>query len=108
MCINGQTTCNGKKDYFIADFVFVKEVIIGNTTVLDVKIADTKLSAGTDFTKNQRNSKKKDILYIKTANNLPIKGRDINFNSPNFFNNSKVIYKIYSGGTTTSYGGVTK
>lgn len=110
MCINGQTTCNGKKDYFIADFVFVKEVVDPvNGNYLDVKIADTKLSASTDFTKNQKESKLKNTLFIKSDNPSRIKGGSISlFNKPNFFTNSKIIYKIYSGGSTTTYGGITK
>ncbi|MDZ7933821.1 MAG: hypothetical protein U5M51_02370 [Emticicia sp.] len=53
---------------------------------LDVKIADTKLSAGTGFTENQRNSKKQSKLYIRT--NLPtlIKGNPVTlFNQPKDF-----------------------
>jgi hypothetical protein len=108
-CINGSSSCNGAGTYFIADFVFVKEVIdpVGGN-YFDVKIIDTKLSASTDFTENQRNSKKEDKLYIKTVG-LPIKGTRIeSFQRGNDFKNSKIIYKVYSGGTSSSYGGITK
>ncbi len=111
LCINGNSNaiCTEDGSYFIADFVFVKEVTIGNTTTLDVKIADTKLSAGTGFTENQRNSKKQSILYVRTKDPTLIKGNPITlFNIPKDFNNTKVIYKIYSGGTTSSYGGIIK
>ena len=110
-CINGSTTatCTDEDSYFIADFVFVKEVVdpvSGN--YLDVKIADTKLSAGTRLTKNQNNSKVQSKLYIRTVQD-PIKGSKIDlFQKPKDFINSKIIYKIYSGGTTTTYGGITK
>lgn len=110
-CINGSTTatCTDEGSYFIADFVFVKEVVDPvNGNYLDVKIADTKLSSGTSFTKNQNDSKKQNKLYIRTAG-LPIKGSKIDlFQNPNNFTNSRIIYKIYSGGTTITYGGTTK
>ena len=105
--ISGQD--NGEGEYFIADFVFVKEVndpVFGN--YLDVKIADTKLRATTDFTKNQKNAKNRSKLYIRTVG-LPIKGSKIaSFQNPTSFTNSRIIYKIYSGGNTTTYGGITK
>ena len=110
-CINNSATCTGKKDYFIADFVFVKTVYnpIFQKDELDIKIGDTKLSSGTKFTKNQNLSKLQNTLYIKTTNPVKIKGVQIDlFNKPNSFTNSKIIYKIYSGGTSTTYGGVIK
>jgi hypothetical protein len=116
-CINGSAPCNAEKEYFIADFVFVKEETDPITGVkkLDVKIADTKLTAGTKFTKNQALANKiPSSFYIKSYKvgtpiyPNPIKGQHYT----NFIIGGKVslisskFYKIYSNGTPTSYGGI--
>jgi hypothetical protein len=115
-CINGNTSgnCTIAGSYFIADFVFVKEVndpVNGN--YLDVKIADTKLSQGTDFTDNQNDAQTMTSYYTSSIPNTslttnPVKGFNINnFNEKGVLvKRTSNFYKIFSGGTTTSLGGI--
>jgi hypothetical protein len=108
-CINGGPICNDEGTYFIADLVFVKEVTNPITGIkeLDIKIADTKLSSSTDFTKNQKEAMKLNRLLIRTDQPTLVKGNRITlFNHPNNFSNPKKIYKVYSNGTVNTYGGV--
>jgi hypothetical protein len=54
-CINGSTACNNAGQYFVADFVAVKEAIdVAGEAYLDAVVIDTKLSQSTSLTPNQR------------------------------------------------------
>ncbi|AMA49867.1 MULTISPECIES: hypothetical protein [Flavobacterium] len=112
-CINGDQTgnCTNEGDYFIADFVFVKEIQVGNTSILDARIEDTKLSVNTDFTKNQKAAMNLSKYYIRSipteSRSNPIKGNPLpNFQKGASVSKSGSFIKIYSGGSATSFGGV--
>jgi hypothetical protein len=66
-CINGRTDCNAEGEYFIADFVLVKNDVdeLGNP-IQDVIIVDTKLSESTSLTKNQKKADVMSNLIVKT------------------------------------------
>ncbi len=113
-CINGDKTgdCTAELEYFIADFVFVKEIKddITGEIILNIKIADTKLSINTDFTKNQKEAMKLSKYYIRSipteTRKNPILGNPISgFQRGASVSKSGNFIKIYSGGTATSFGG---
>ena len=66
-CIPAKTApCNAKGEYFIADLVFVKYDSRGR--VVDMIIADSKLSKSTKLTSGQTLAKKRcwwEIIYKK-------------------------------------------
>ncbi|POR18451.1 hypothetical protein BWK57_13860, partial [Flavobacterium columnare] len=70
----------------MADFVFVKEIKddITGEVKLDTRIANTKLSVNTDFTKNQKAAMNLSKYYIRSitteSRSNPIKGNPL----PNF------------------------
>ncbi|OWP87144.1 hypothetical protein BWK60_05280 [Flavobacterium covae] len=114
-CINGDQTgnCTNEGDYFIADFVFVKEIKddITGEVKLDARIADTKLSVNTDFTKNQKAAMNLSKYYIRSipteSRSNPIKGNPLpNFQKGASVSKSGSFIKIYSGGSATSFGGI--
>ncbi|MFK7033398.1 hypothetical protein [Flavobacterium oreochromis] len=84
----------------------MKEIQVGNTSILDARIADTKLSVNTDFTKNQKAAFLKP-LYLRSTDKSPIKGKKIErFSKPALIENKLPFIKIYSGGSSTSFGGI--
>jgi len=94
-CINDKSACNNAGEYFVADFVAVMEKVDGaDKKYLDVVIIDSKLSAGTDFTLNQKKANDRGIMAIKSVitdlnlvkGNVPInfaKGVSISKNGSN-------------------------
>lgn len=80
-CINKKSVCNDAGEYFIADFVFVREIknpITGEVLSLNVKIADSKLSPETDFTDNQKVATSLNNFTIKSISDKShLKGNEI-------------------------------
>jgi hypothetical protein len=113
-CINNSASCIKEGDYFIADFVFVKVVknLITGLDELDVKIADTKLSSRTSFTQNQKNAMRliPNPFFIRSFKSQDlIKGIASNlFQIGKQIPNKNNFYKIYSGGSSNTYGGIKK
>lgn len=120
-CLGGSGGCSGKGEYFIADFVFVKKAEIDGEEYLDVVIADTKLNEGTDFTKNQKAGMNLSELKIKS---VPTSVKNGGKTLLNPLTGDKVkkfdaetdlpirrsvlgdFFKIFSGGTIKSFGGI--
>jgi TANFOR domain-containing protein len=68
MCTNNSRTCTKEKQYFIADFVFVKKVAVeGEAPYWDIIVADTKLSESTGFTKNQEKGRGMNSYFVRTT-----------------------------------------
>ncbi|MFK7033396.1 hypothetical protein V3Q90_15545, partial [Flavobacterium oreochromis] len=108
-CINGSTDCTKEGEYFIADFVFVREIQIGNTIVLNIRVADTKLSSKTNFTDNQKKANEMTDFYVKSIRpKALIKGALINSLSDGKpVKKTGKITKIYSNGSG-GYGNITE
>jgi hypothetical protein len=104
LCINGTTDCVKEKEYFIADFVFVKKMVDpeGNE-YWDVIVADTKLSSSTDFTENQKAARSLSSYHLRTLGVEKIAGPDLGLGfitGTNITRNSDFDFiKIYSDGT---------
>lgn len=101
-CINREVSCSKEGEYFIADFVFVREVKnpISGKISLNVKIADTKLSRSTSFTDNQKKANNLDQFIIKTEGRILIKKDEtsIKFQVGETVQKAEKILKIYSDG----------
>ncbi len=85
--------------------------ILGGTTIMKL-LADSKLSSGTSFTTNQNIAKNLNSYFIRSfptdSGPNPFKGLPIdNFQKPNSVTKNATFYKIYSGGTSSTYGGIT-
>lgn len=96
-CIKGD--CINKGEYFVADLVLVKEVDDGfGGKVLDVVIVDTKLSATTNLTPNQKVADGLGALKIKSFSGSSINGRTIpeDFSSGNTVVKNGKILKMYN------------
>jgi hypothetical protein len=99
-CIRNAPNCNGKGDYFVADFVAVTEKTDAlGRKYLDAVVIDTKLSQATDFTGNQNIANGLGSLTIKSIPlNSKIKGNDIlNINGATLTKNGS-IKKMWSDG----------
>ncbi|WP_373549033.1 hypothetical protein [Haliscomenobacter sp.] len=91
--------CINKGEYFVADLVLVKEVDDGfGGKVLDVVIVDTKLSATTNLTPNQKVADGLGALKIKSFSGSSINGRTIpeDFSSGNTVVKNGKILKMYN------------
>lgn len=111
-CINDGKgiPCSKKGDFFIADFVFVREIknpITGKLS-LNVKIADTKLSKSTNFTANQIKANGLDKFIIKAEGKILSKKDEtsIRFQTGETVQKTEKILKIYSNGSG-DYEGLT-
>jgi len=78
--LTAKAPCNAKGEYFIPDFVAVREIYdpILKKNILDVIIFDTKLSKGTRWSPNQTIPQKMEGWVIKSVSpdNI-IKGQEI-------------------------------
>jgi len=102
-CLTAKAPCNAKGEYFIPDFVAVREIYdpILKKNILDVIIFDTKLSKGTSWSPNQTIAQKMEGWVIKSVNNENIlKGTKIKgfeYNASVLKNGS--FKKIFKEGT---------
>jgi hypothetical protein len=110
-CISGNVPCDQKNQYFIADFVLAKTIKVGPNDVVDIIIADTKLSMNTDFTDNQKLAQLPlHPDYNIWTNKPPIKGSSVNGFSTrqNVVRNASFFpfFKIYRGNAPRILGGI--
>lgn len=73
-CLTAKAPCNAKGEYFIPDFVAVREMYdpILKKNYLDIIIFDTKLSKGTSWSPNQIVAQKMESWVIKSVSDKNI------------------------------------
>ncbi|RYC68216.1 hypothetical protein [Spirosoma sordidisoli] len=109
-CINSNAiSCTNKGQYFIADFVFIKQGRdpITNALFWDIIVADTKLKSTTGFTTNQRNAINQGGYKLKAPIDRDIKGLPFIFTpSQPIIKSQPNFLKIFSNGSG-GFGDVT-
>lgn len=109
----GASSCTKQGEYFIADFVFVKQDVDSRGRPFwDIVVADSKLSASTDYTDNQKVALGKSEFKIKSGQQIDINGKAIQFSydllTPLRVVKSRANFiKIYSDGAK-KFGNITE